>query len=193
MSVDRPSGRDITDWALAAGRGDPVALERFVRATQPMVWRLVAHLSDPGSADDLAQETFLRALGALHRFRAESSAVTWLLSIARRVAADQIRSARARPRHAEVTDWQRGVEQAQPITGPGFDEGVALSALLASLDAQRREAFVLTQTLGLSYDEAAQVCRCPVGTIRSRVFRARKDLLALLHDAEDPPRRRAAN
>jgi RNA polymerase sigma-70 factor (ECF subfamily) len=181
---------EITQWARLAGRGDQAALERFLRATQPHVWRFVAGLSDPQTADDLTQETYLRALGSLRRFRGESSARTWLLSIARRVVADHIRAAQARPRRAATPDWQEVAERAEPAGGGGFDERVVLDQLIRALDPERRDAFVLTQTLGLSYVDAAEVCGCPVGTIRSRVARAREDLVAAM--AEVPARRRPA-
>ena len=74
----------ITAWALAARGGDSVAVDRFVRALHRDVIRYVAHLcADPQAVDDLAQDTFLRALGSLHRFEGRSSARTWLLAIAR--------------------------------------------------------------------------------------------------------------
>ena len=82
----------LTGLALAAGKGDQAALDQFIRATERDVWRTVAFLADPGIADDLTQETFLRAIGALPRFAGRSSARTWLLSIARRVVVDQIAS-----------------------------------------------------------------------------------------------------
>lgn len=179
------SDAEITGYALAAARhGDRAATERFVRATQRDVWRFIAHLADAASADDLTQETYLRALGSLPRFAGRSSARTWLLSIARRVVIDQLRAAQVRPRRADVADWQLAVERSQPNGAPGFDEGVALGDLIASLPRERREAFLLTQTLGLSYLEAAEICGCPVGTIRSRVARAREDLVVLLRGNE---------
>jgi RNA polymerase sigma-70 factor (ECF subfamily) len=184
MTPGHASDLLITEWALAARHGDPTARDRFVRATQRDVWRFVAHLADPGTADDLAQETYLRALRSLSGFAARSSARTWLLSIARRVVVDHIRARRARPRRAAVADWQQAVERAQPRGLPGFDDGLALGELLAGLADERREAFVLTQVLGLPYAEAADVCGCPVGTIRSRVARARDELVALLREAE---------
>jgi RNA polymerase sigma-70 factor, ECF subfamily len=175
--VDGP-GRDdqITRLALAAGNGDDAALDAFIRATQRDVWRCVAFLADPGSADDLTQETYLRTIGALPRFTAASSARTWLLSIARRVVVDHIRHKQARPRTAHVTDLEAVVETRRP--GGRFEDIVEVRMLLDGLDAQRREALMLTQVLGLSYAEAAEVSGCPVGTIRSRVARARDDLLA---------------
>jgi RNA polymerase sigma-70 factor, ECF subfamily len=184
MAARRAHEDEVTGWALAARNGDLAARERFVRGTQRDVWRFVAYLAGPCAADDLAQETYLRALRSLPRFAGRSSARNWLLSIARRVVVDEFRAARVRPRRAETEDWQGAVEQAQPTGAPGFDEGVALAGLLAALPAERREAFVLTQTLGLSYAEAAGICRCPVGTIRSRVARARDELIALWQRAE---------
>lgn len=87
-----------TGWALAARTGDREAADAFVRALHRDVVRYVAHLSaDPQSAEDLAQDTFLRALRTLHRFEGRSSARTWLLTIARRAVVDDFRRAAARP------------------------------------------------------------------------------------------------
>ena len=91
----KPTELDPTDeasaWALAARDGDPVAQAAFVRGTQAEVWRFVASLVDAPSADDLTQETYLRAFRALAGFEGRSSARTWLLGIARRTCADHIR------------------------------------------------------------------------------------------------------
>lgn len=177
----------ITAWALAARGGDPVAVDLFVRALHRDVLRYVAHLcGDPQAVDDLAQDTFLRALGSLHRFEGRSSARAWLLSIARRAVIDSYRYAAARPRLSDVPDWRLAVELAQPRDLPGFDDGIALLDLLAALPEERREAFVLTQLLGLPYAEAAALTGCPVGTVRSRVNRARATLVDLLTAADRP-------
>ncbi|WP_258314409.1 sigma-70 family RNA polymerase sigma factor [Streptomyces sp. Act143] len=176
-----------TAWALAARGGDPAAVERFVRALQRDVQRYVAHLcGDPQAVDDLAQDTFLRALGSLHRFEGRSSARAWLLSIARRAVIDSYRNAAARPRLSDVPDWQLAVECAQPLGLPGFDDGIVLLDLLAALPDERREAFVLTQLAGLPYAEVAAASDCPIGTVRSRVARARANLLDLLAEPEEP-------
>lgn len=168
---------DVTRLALAARDGDRVAFAGFVRQTQSDVWRLCAHLVDHVSADDLTQETYLRAVTAIGRYRGDATARTWLLSIARRVCADAIRT-RTRRRRAL---WRRGTddEGVPPPAG-----AVELEAILAGLSTDRRTAFVLTQVLGLSYEEAAVAAGCPVGTIRSRVARARADLLAALASDE---------
>ncbi|WP_079048246.1 sigma-70 family RNA polymerase sigma factor [Streptomyces hirsutus] len=181
----RSTDESITAWALAARGGDPEAVENFIGALQRDVRRYVTYLShDPQAADDLAQDTFLRALGSLHRFEGRSSARTWLLSIARRAVIDSYRHASARPRLAGTDDWQTAAECAQERGLPGFDEGIALAELLEALPDARREAFVLTQIVGLPYAEAAELSDCPIGTVRSRVARARSSLIRSLYDAE---------
>ncbi|WP_326611216.1 sigma-70 family RNA polymerase sigma factor [Streptomyces scopuliridis] len=184
---DRPRTNEetITDWALAAGEGDADAVERFVGALHRDIWRYLAYLSgDPQSADDLTQETFLRALGSLPRFEGRSSARTWLQSIARRSFIDSLRYAAVRPVVSDEVDWCVAAENARPQGVPGFEEGVALAELLASIPTERHDAFMLTQLLGLPYEEAAQVIGCPVGTVRSRVSRARGHLIGMLTAAE---------
>ncbi|WP_260334180.1 sigma-70 family RNA polymerase sigma factor [Streptomyces beigongshangae] len=186
---DAPASRDdsATAWALAARGGDPDAAERFVRALSPDVVRYLTRAGvDHQAADDLVQDTFLRALGSLHRFEGRSSARTWLLSIARRAVADSLRYAAARPGPAGAADRTVCADRVLPGGPPGFEEGVALLDLLDALAPERRRAFVLTQLAGLPYEEAAEVCGCPVGTIRSRVARARATLVALLAEAEGP-------
>ncbi|MFE2970936.1 sigma-70 family RNA polymerase sigma factor [Streptomyces sp. NPDC059340] len=191
-AADRPGATawpddPATAWALAARAGDPDAVDRFVRALHPDVVRYITYLSsDRQLADDLTQDTFLRALGSLHRFEGRSSARTWLLSIARRTVVDNWRYAATRPRLADTDDWTMWAERAQPSGLPGFDDGVALLDLLDALPPERREAFVLTQLTGLPYKEAAEASGCPVGTIRSRVARARATLVELLVEAEEP-------
>jgi RNA polymerase sigma-70 factor (ECF subfamily) len=175
--------REITDartteLALAAGGGDREALAEFVRATQRDLWRFVAHLSGADSAEDLAQETYLRAIASLPRFTGQSSARTWLLAIARRVSIDHIRRAMARPRISPLADWVAAADRAAGQQRCGQEDIVELNLLLGGLCPQQREALVLTQVIGMSYAEAADVMGCQVGTIRSRVARAREELIA---------------
>lgn len=173
-------GDELTELALAAGKGDRSALDRFVRVTQRDVWRLVAHLAGVALADDLTQETYLRALPGLSRFAARSSARTWLLSIARRVIVDHIRTVNTRPRASGSTDVTEAADRRRAAThgtAAGFEDLVEVNLLLDGLDPERREALVLTQVLGLTYAEAADICQTQIGTIRSRVARAREALL----------------
>ncbi|QDY78266.1 sigma-70 family RNA polymerase sigma factor [Streptomyces qinzhouensis] len=199
VAQDHGTGRrdaQITGWALAAGSGDRRATELFVEATYEDVRRFVSRLTyggpgsigTPGGADDLAQETYARALTSLSGFAGRSSARTWLLTIARRVVVDGIRRAAARPRIADTADdWLGAAERAQQRRHtPGFEESVAFRDALRALEPGRRQAFVLTRLLGLSYAEAADLLGCPVGTIRSRVARARRELAEVWLDQLPP-------
>lgn len=163
---------DWTRLALAARGGDETARVDFVRATHAHVWRLCAHLGDRDAADDLAQECYLRVFRSIHGYRGESPVRSWLFSIVRRVAADDIGS---RQRHRRRPGPDRNRSGAEDHSGR-----ITLEALIDGLGPDRRTAFLLTQVLGFSYAEAAALCECPVGTIRSRVSRARESLVEML-------------
>jgi len=173
---------DLTALALAAAAGDTVAMTAFVRRTQPEVWRVCARLGDRADADDLTQEVYLRALPALARFRADASARTWLLQVTRHVCADHVR--RSTRRRALLHRLVQRASATDVVEAPRTGE-LELDEAIGALAVDRREAFVLTQVAGLSYAEAAQVCEVPIGTIRSRVARARADLLDTLTDGVD--------
>jgi RNA polymerase sigma-70 factor (ECF subfamily) len=146
------------------------------------VWRACAALVDHAAADDLTQDTFLRAVRSLPGYRGDATPMRWLLTIARRVCAEEI----ARRQRARATVTRLKVaspcEHYEPM---GLSE---LADGLNQLSSERREAFVLTAIAGLSYAEAAAVCGCPIGTIRSRVARARTQLIDSLTrgDVEAP-------
>jgi RNA polymerase sigma-70 factor (ECF subfamily) len=167
---------EVTELALAAARGDRVALSEFIRRTQADVWRYLSRLSHPNLADDLTQETYLRVLSALAAFEGRSSARVWLLAIARRVVVDRIRHERARPQLFGGESWFDLKDSLRASTH--FSNNLEVEELLSVLEPARREAIVLTQLLGFSYAEAALISGCAVGTIRSRVARARAELVA---------------
>ncbi len=172
---------DLTRLFLAARDGDRMALFHAVRESQADVWRLAAHLVGRDDADDVTQDTFVRAWRALPAFRGDSSARTWLLAIARRACADAIRGRVRRRRLAER------VAAAIPDADGGNHDPTGVHdvhALIEGLDRDQRDAFVLTQVVGCSYEEAAAICGVPIGTIRSRVARARERLLVQLGEAE---------
>lgn len=169
---------DLTALLVASRDGDPATFAEVVRAAQADVWRFVAHLVGPAEADDVTQDCFVRAYRGRSAYRGDASARTWLLAIARRAAADHVR-ARRRGRRLRA----RLEEHARPRI---HDAGATaeLADLVARLEPGRREAFVLTQVVGCSYEEAAGICGVPVGTIRSRVARAREELVARARAAE---------
>jgi len=153
--------------ARRAAKGDGQAFEAVCRALQDDVWRYCyALVGDRELAAEAAQETFLRSVRAIRRFRGEAPVRVWYLTLARRAAAEVLRRARR-----------------QPTAGPAVEEfvpgpSVEAQLLVEQLPAELRQAFVLTQVLGLSYAETAAVMGCAVGTVRSRVFRARARLVA---------------
>jgi len=166
---------------------DDRAIEDFFRIEYQAVWRQCAALVDEASADDLAQETFARAIPALGRFRGDASRRTWLLSIARHVCLDELR-VRSRRRRRDgslilVAATEPTGERGGGVLAPDASADCTVSDLIACLDSDRRVALVLTQLLGFSYAEAAKICECPIGTIRSRVARARSDLLVILSES----------
>lgn len=178
----------VTDLALRAGRGDKEALSEFIRLTHDDVWRLLAHLAGREQADDLTQETYLRVLGALPRFAARSSARTWLLSLARRAWVDSVRHDMARPRKAAAEYDDVAAQQPSRDNPNTWSEVMDARELLDALAPERREALILTQVLGYTYEEAAKIANVRVGTIRSRVARARRDLVAGAEAAEETGR-----
>jgi RNA polymerase sigma-70 factor (ECF subfamily) len=176
---------DVTVLALAAREGDHLALSAFVRHTWSDVVRLVTAVAGRDLADDAAQDTYLRAIRALPAYRGDAGARTWLLSIARRTAVDAVRLASRRRRLARLL-----IDRAEPaaveidLGDSVLGDSVLGDKLLGRLDPDRRTAFVLTQLLGFDYAGAAAICGCPVGTIRSRVARARAQLIRELQPTE---------
>jgi RNA polymerase sigma-70 factor (ECF subfamily) len=144
---------------------------------------MCTHLGDPDSAEDLAQESYERAIASLHRYRADGPGLHWLLTIVRRTCADATRR-RVRRRALNAA----AISEAHTHHAPDLYErhSVELDDLLHRVEHDRRAAFLLTQVFGLRYEEAAAILDCPIGTIRSRVARARMDLLELMNAAQSP-------
>ena len=173
---------DLTRLFLAARDGDRTALLHAIRMSQADVWRLASHLVGPDDADDVTQDTFLRAWKALPAFRGDSSARTWLLAIARRACADEVRRAVRRRRLTGRLEPRATLPGTAGSVDPS--DAQAVSALVDTLPVDQREAFVLTQVIGCSYAEAAAACGVPIGTIRSRVARAREHLVDAVQRSE---------
>jgi RNA polymerase sigma-70 factor (ECF subfamily) len=172
--VNDPDPRTL---ARARG-GDLGAFEDLVRAYQGDVWRFAYHFTrDRTLADDATQEAFLRAFRFLGGFRGDSRFTSWLFKIARNCAMDQLRT-----RSATIE------REARAPLGPNLDPQtrVELRAALEAVGPEHREPFLLVEVFGLSYQEAADVLGVRVGTIKSRMHRARRammDALALEEEA----------
>ena len=155
----------------AARRGDTGAFEELVRIYQADIWRLCFHLLGSHSlADDVTQDAFIRAYRFLPRYRGDSKFSTWLFSIARNCALDELRRAGRRRRVEDALESQPRPKPAEPTLAIEVREAVA------ALDLDLREPLVLIDVMGQSYAEVAEAMRLPLGTVKSRVHRAR-DLL----------------
>ena len=164
--------------------GDRAAFDLLFTRYQNKILNLVGrHLLDQSEVEDVAQEAFIKAFRALPRFRGESAFYTWLYRIAINTAKNHIATRSRRPPVVDVdvveAEWSDGGEQLwnteDPETAAARDElseeiGRAISALPNNL----RSAVTLRESEGLSYDQIATIMDCPVGTVRSRIFRARE-------------------
>jgi RNA polymerase sigma-70 factor (ECF subfamily) len=164
----------------AAAAGDQKAFAELVRAYQAQVWRFLRHLlGDPALAEDVTQETFIRVFLKLRTFHFRSKFSTWVFSVARNAGIDAIRSRNRRSRLAE------GLVPLTPTSG-GADRSLEVEMAVATLSPKLREAFLLVEVVGLRYREAAAALRVPEGTVKSRVFHARSQLIAWMRaDGED--------
>ena len=153
------------------------AIRDAIVAAIPRLRRFAVSLSSAQQADDLVQETLLLACDKIRLFDGRSDILPWLITILRNQFYDE-----RRRRRKEVEDVD-GAYAETLTTGPSqiaYVEHADLQAALLKLPKEMREALIAVGYSGLSYQEAAQACDCPVGTIRSRVHRAREYLSALL-------------
>ncbi len=162
---------------LFARDGDRSAFADIMRTSASEVARFVGHIAAGVDSEEVVQDTFIRLWRALPMFRQEASGRTFLFGIARRAAIDELRRMQRRRRIADVLHVVANHSDLSEVH--------AMDCLVDGLTPTRHEAFVLTQIVGLTYDEAAAMVGVPVGTIRSRVARARSDLATGLRDT--PP------
>jgi len=161
--------------------GDPDAFEQLVRAYQHRVFGVaVRMLGNAAEAEEIAQEVFLRVHRSVGEFRGEAKLSTWLYAIASRLCLNRLQSGERRHRRAgeealadvPADDAGGGVERAEVET--------ALRQAIAALPEERRIVVVLRDVEGLSYEEIARALDLELGTVRSRLHRARLDLKAKL-------------
>ncbi|MGA8203835.1 MAG: RNA polymerase sigma factor RpoE [Woeseiaceae bacterium] len=176
---------ESTDWELVkrVQKGDKGAFDVLVLKYEHKIVNLVMrYVRDPEQALDISQEAFIKAYRALPRFRGESAFYTWLYRIAVNTAKNYLAAQRRRPTDVELdlqdseqynlhaklkeTDTPEGVTLSQELQK-------TLERAIEALPDDLRTAIILRELDGMSYEEIAQTMDCPVGTVRSRIFRAR--------------------
>jgi RNA polymerase sigma-70 factor (ECF subfamily) len=181
---------DELDPALirAAAAGDLKAFETIVRAYQQHIWRFLRRfLGDAAAAEDVAQETFLRLYRSLPGFAFQAKFSAWVFKIARNAALDELRRRQRRERVA-VAAAAALDDSSAGAGGTAGETKVEIEAALAALPADLRETVVLVEVFGLPYAEVSAVVGAPVGTIKSRMFRARERMQDWARTGEEAAR-----
>lgn len=181
------------DWALVqrVQAGDLRAFEVLVNKYQRKVGRLLSRMvRDVDEIDDIVQESFIKAYRALGNFRGESAFYTWLYRIAVNTAKNHLLAASRRPSslREKGDDSSETFDETDTLSDIETPDSVLLSRQIAAtvnkameeLPEELRNAIVLREIEGLSYDEIAEIMNCPIGTVRSRIFRAREAISARL-------------
>lgn len=176
----------MTDEELVkkARKGDQRAFDLLVRKYQHRLFALISrYVRDQNEVQDIAQEAFIKAWRALPRFRGDSAFYTWLYRIAVNTAKNHLVSLGRRPPgsdiDAEEAEQFIGAEGLQDIGTPesklmSQELEAVIHKALDALPQELRTAVTLREFEGLSYEDIAAVMECPVGTVRSRIFRARE-------------------
>lgn len=179
----------LVDRAVA---GDQAAFELLVIKYQRRIQRLIGRMvRDVDLVDDIAQETFIRAYRALHQFRGEAQFYTWLYRIAVNTAKKFLLEFKRDPTVSESAHqsnddgdetYRAGNEQTSDETPESVlaakEVAAAVNAAMDALPEDLRRALTLREIEGLSYEDIAEVMACPLGTVRSRIFRAREAISA---------------
>jgi len=167
--------RTIDDTALvgAAKNGDLDAFEALVRAHTPAVYaHALRFFGDPSTAEDVVQEVWIKVFRSLATFDERAKFSTWLFRVTRNVCLDIVRAGKRRPITLDPLDT---------IAAPGdladaVSLSVSLERAIASLQPEDRDAFSAVALFGLTYADASEALGVPAGTVKSRVFRARRSL-----------------
>lgn len=180
------SERDIDRQLVArAQRGDKQAFSLLVEKYQRKLARLLSRfIRDPAEVEDVTQEAFVKAYRALPAFRGDSAFYTWLYRIGINTAKNYLMAmGRRAPTSTEVdADEAEGFEEGEPLRDINTPESVLLSKEIAEtvnstiekLPEELRKAIQMREIEGMSYEDIAQAMDCPIGTVRSRIFRARE-------------------
>ncbi|HJD45183.1 MAG TPA: RNA polymerase sigma factor RpoE [Candidatus Paenalcaligenes intestinipullorum] len=179
------------DLVARVQKGDKRAFDLLVLKYQRRIMRLLSRMvNDPSEVEDLTQETFIKAYRAMAQFRGESAFYTWLYRIAINTARNWQSSRSRRPlltTHVETQDGET-FDQIDNLTDISTPESEMVSrqvvetvqSAIAALPEELRTAILLREIEGMSYDDIAQTMQCPIGTVRSRIFRAREAIATQL-------------
>ena len=189
---DNDSDRELVERVQ---RGERKAFDLLVLKYQHRIAKLIArYVHDPTEVLDVAQEAFIKAYRAIPRFRGDSAFYTWMYRIAINTAKNHLAAQARRPRDSgvDVTDAEQ-FDSATDLRDTATPEGLVLTeeiqqtvvAAIEALPEDLKVAISLRELEGLSYEDIAQVMECPIGTVRSRIFRAREAISARLEPLLD--------
>ena len=191
------SDREIDRQLVArAQRGDKRAFELLVEKYQRKLARLLSRfIRDPAEVEDVTQEAFIKAYRALPAFRGDSAFYTWLYRIGINTAKNYLMAmGRRAPTSTEVeAEEAEGFEEGEQLRDINTPESVLLSneiaetvnATIEGLPEELRKAIQMREIEGMSYEDIAQAMDCPIGTVRSRIFRAREAIAEQLRPLLD--------
>lgn len=172
--------RDATQDLERARAGDRAAFDRLAQEVWPALYRLCLNfLKQPQDAQDLAQETLLRAWLRLYQYRGDAAFATWVLTIGANLCRNAMRRPAVAPLMIDLPDIQPGPEH-QALAR---DDLRQLQAALDILRAAERTALLLVAQEGISYEDAAHILKLPVGTVKTHVHRARQAIRAHLKNS----------
>lgn len=169
--------RDV-GLVAAAAEGNMSAFEELVRSyTDAVYGHGLRFFGDPQAAEDVVQEVFIKVYRTLNTFEGESAFSTWLFRVTRNTCVDMLRQGKRRPVPVNPLDIHTG---STPDHSQRIVDAAALEQAMQTLPPEDKEALGAVTLYGLSYQEAADAIGVPLGTVKSRVFRARRLLITVL-------------
>ena len=180
------SGKDLQLYKMAVD-GDMGAFEELFSSNYTRIYNLCYRMMrSPQDAEDMLQETMLKAWRKLKSFRQSSSFSTWLHRIAVNTCLDEIR--RKKDKKTSIEEMQEYGRQIEDTASASFDQRAAdrqaLEEALSKLKERDRVIIVLRDVQGYSYEELSEILECPMGTVRSRLSRARSAMVKIINDME---------